>query len=226
MAKQTKAGPPPSNRIAPLVGPITPVEPNRALIEDGWVPYQDGDGLLPDWTPWTLWMKTAITATGEVIITGLMIDPRDTYDGPVTDQRITTQQLRGLPLSILLTEASMLHALRRDDTAAFMEALKAQVTSARIRRLAEQRRERAREVGEDQERLEFASAVYRAARSGRVAGGPRRAVARLMGVSLRTVDRLLAEARDEGFLPPWDGAQGKHGKPSQGDDSTEKGATK
>jgi transposase len=44
------------------------------------------------------------------------------------------------------------------------------------------------------------------------ATSPRRHVAEQMGVSTTTVDRLLAQARKEGFLERYDGGQGKHGK--------------
>lgn len=42
---------------------------------------------------------------------------------------------------------------------------------------------------------------------------PRKYVAEAMDVSLTSVDRYLRQAREEGYLPPYDGPQGKHGKP-------------
>ena len=60
--------------------------------------------------------------------------------------------------------------------------------------------------------LRRVSDYYREAQRNSGSGGPRRYIANFLGVSLTTVDRLLREARSEGFLEPYDGAQGKHGK--------------
>lgn len=75
----------------------------------------------------------------------------------------------------------------------------------RLRRIT-----RTEEVGTEQERLEWASHIYRLA----VALGepPRPTVAKALGVSVRTVDRLLADSRKRGLLEAYQGGQGKHGK--------------
>lgn len=68
--------------------------------------------------------------------------------------------------------------------------------------------------------LQLASDYYRDALRDPDTVSPRKYVAEVMGVSLTTVDRYLRQARSEGYLAPYGGPQGKHGKPAAEDGNT------
>lgn len=200
------------------------------MAGDKWVTIPADGTPLPEWGGWTISVQLAAMPDGTVAPIGLHITPRDDYDGSRRDQRLTTEKMRRFPLGYV-TDAAKTQVLT-DPTekvlaehdaaiaAAALAADRAQERSARLkkkveRRDAEQYAARVAEVGEKQARLERVAMLYRAAQYRPLGtGGPRKEVADALGLSPRTVDKLLAEARRTGVLEPYDGPQGKHGKPT------------
>lgn len=174
------------------------------------------DGGLPGWEPWQVGVRVQRMPDGELAITGLRIEPFDDFDGRLRDQQLTAAQLRTLPLRLLLSVAARNEAFQEGDMDAFanhvLEGLgivQAEADSAR-------ESDRAQVVGERQARLERVAALYLRVQGRPEVSGPRKFIAESLGVSVGTVDRLLREARTKGILPPYDGAQGKHGKEKAG----------
>lgn len=168
---------------------------------------------LDAWDPWHVSVRVATMPDGSPAITGLVLDPRDDFEGSVREQRITAERLRRLPMRHILASALVQRAISQDLGVEVVRRLDGEAFGAAIRdRNRERRLIREKEVGTDQERLEWAAQVYEWTVS--VGQAPRPAVANALGVSVRTVDRLLAEARRRGLLTRYQGAQGKYGKDS------------
>lgn len=108
-------------------------------------------------------------------------------------------------------------ALLADAVVAKSEAFDALLASQRAKAnedLDAQVRQAYRDGGwsEREINLQRAADYYREALQLPEVVSPRKHVAESMSVSLTTVDRLLRQARTDGYLPPYDGPQGKHGK--------------
>jgi hypothetical protein len=183
---------------------------------------------LPNWEPWHIEVLLGTMQDGTVGPIGLRIEPRADVDVTPEDQRLTLEKLRRFPIGYATEAAKALApgnlsdrtdaAWRAEMAALDSQAARLRAVTRRDKARAQERAEReweARvvEVGERQARLERVSMLYRLVQErplGR--GGARKEIAQIMGVSVTTVDRLLRDARSEGFLEPYGGAQGKHGK--------------
>ena len=171
---------------------------------------------LPGLEPWTIHVLLGPMPDGTMAPIGLRIDPRDDYDGSLRDQRVKQQMLRSFPIGPITSAA--IADLPEADYGAQLAAradalmLQADVLRGRMRDDATEVEARiTREIGPRKARLVIASGHYRVAlETG--AASPRRYVAEQMGVSPTTVDRLLRDARKEGFLERYAGGQGKHGE--------------
>jgi hypothetical protein len=191
----------------------TPGDPKRFVPpeydEREWA-YIDGE--LPGWEPWQVGARVRRMPDGEMALIGLRIEPLDDFEGGLREQQITAAQLRSLPIRFLLSQAAIQEAFKTGDLTDFAELVLDGWAIAQDEMDDTRERDRAEVVGERQARLERVAALYQRARALPRRGGPRRAIASALGVSVGTVDRLLREARAKGILAPYDGNQGRHGK--------------
>jgi hypothetical protein len=131
--------------------------------------------------PWDVQVHLTDLPDGNRVVTGLQLNPHMGY--PVSEQKLTRSRF----LSIRIGEVKE-------------RALK---TLYRLRPLP------VIPVPRDSTRLQEAAHLYLEA--GRLGKPPRAFVARRMGVSKTTVDRLFREARKAGVLAAYSGSQGKWG---------------
>ncbi len=192
----------------------------KADWDGDWVGYKVP---LRGWEPWTVLARVEAMPDGTVALVGLRIEPRDDYDGSMYDQQLTATQLRSLPVGALKHFAAAWFYVRsqlspdeaREPFHLHLEASHAQLQSslldeylATVEEGVAMRKQRGSVT---EAHLFEVSALYKLAeRLGE--SNIRLFVAEHAGMSIRTVDRRLADARRTGLLPPYRHAQGKHGK--------------
>ena len=130
-----------------------------------------------DW-PWTITLLAGVV-DGAPRLLGLQLIPR--RDRTDSELVVTAQALRRLPLRRLTRGA--IEMKRLDFGQAVSEALRSE--------------------SRDPDHFGNVARVYRQARESGREGGPRAAIAQLWGVSEKTVDRWIREARQRGDLEPW-----------------------
>lgn len=187
------------------------------------------DEAIPDWEPWDIHIDLGTMPDGTVAPIGLTIKAREDYDGSRRDQRLTVAKLRRFPLGLVTAAAKHASYEGSDEWERVRLLGDAVLARADAQLLAHEQRmgdfaadldARVRQVYRDgglTEReitLQRAADYYREAQRDPDTKSPRQYVAAAMGVSPRTVDVYLADARKEGYLEPYDGPQGKHGKPT------------
>jgi len=154
---------------------------------------------LPD-GPWRLLGHVSVN-DGTSRLTGLLVLPRDDYDGPVRDQELTADRVRRLPLRQITAAAALARAAVEDEI---------DEANAHLTDLTTATKESLRVRGQ-QETLQVISALYRMGE--RLSPKtPRRYVISQTNYTPGHVDRLIRAARKQGLLTRFPGGQGRHGK--------------
>lgn len=158
------------------------------LLEGGWVHLSDP---LPGWEAFTVDLRADLV-NGEPRITGVRIEP--TADANPRDAVLTANRLRTLPVATLAAPAYHWANLKPGTVTDLVEALtgSAQAVAAKPRRKGHGPVTTAEDV----------ATLYARARLHGEA--PRAAVCRQLGISSRTADRYISEARRKGLLAPYD----------------------
>lgn len=186
-------------------------------------------GPLPSWEPWKVSVMIRKMPDGIAAI-GLLIAPDENYEGGgITSQRITTNRLRTFPIGLAVQQARYESAKDRP------EAAEAQAEIERLTQIAklneeieaskeDERRHQAladyaweqyaKDLDPRRALLEKAAMLYEIAFEDPETTSPRAYVAERLGKKPATIDVYLREARKAGILAPYEGPQGKHGKPA------------
>lgn len=160
--------------------------PDLEMIEDGWLGVND----LPGWEGFRVKVKAG-RLNGEPRIVGLVLEPRE--GAAAADVALSQVRLKTLPLGPLARAAHALAVLRPDTLPDLAAAVRALATAAT---------EGTREDPRQATTPEQVARVYTEARNAGLA--PRAAVCDALGISSRTADRYVAEARRRGLLAPYD----------------------
>jgi len=180
-----------------------------AYDEFAWL-YLD-PGALEGWEAWSLGVKVQPLPGGQLIITGIRIEPFEEHDGRVSDQHLSTSKLRTLPLKVLLAQASMDVSFREANMPEFSLKVREGLRAMEQHQIENDFERNQREIGLKKAQLMRVASLYRNALRWPDFGGPREQIAETLSVSKVTVDRQLRESRKQGFLAAFDGKQAKHG---------------
>lgn len=162
------------------------------LLEDGWVQLVDP---LPGWETFAVDLRADLV-NGEPRITGIRLEPRE--GTPKRDAVLTANRLRTFPVTALAAAAYHWSHLSPATIADLVDALTASGEA-----LAAQPRRKGR--GPITTAADVAQVYARARLQGEA---PRAAVCAQLGISSRTADRYISEARRRGLLPPYDNREG------------------
>jgi len=185
-----------------------------------WVPpaYDESDwhyldpGALIGWEAWSVGVKIQSLPDGQLIITGVRIEPFDEHDGKIRDQQLTSAKLRTLPLRILLAQASLQSAILDADMSGIQSKVLEKLRATQQYEIDHAFEENKKEIGPKKAQLQRIASLYHHALNWPGWGGPRDQIAKALGISKVTVDRQLQESRKQGFLPAFEGKQAKHGQ--------------
>lgn len=174
--------------------------------EDGWILIAQGDEDMPH----TIRVKVDELPDGRPIITGLMLDPTkpDDFGGYLRDQEINTAMLSRFPTRSVLTAAISLDVIASEGN--LLQGVRALIADLGVA-AEDDGLDEVDATGTDRDRriVEAVRAYSEAVRSGDPA--PRQYAAEETGLSARTIDEYLSEARKRGWLKPYQGPQAKHG---------------
>jgi hypothetical protein len=163
----------------PRPRPVPPVD----FLADGWVSLVDP---LPGWEAFTVDLRADLV-NGEPRLTGLRLEPRK--GARATDAVLTVNRLRTFPAGAF---AASVYHLTHLTPVTLPEAVEALQDTAEALARHGRRTTSAEQVAH----------LYSAARKRGEA--PRAAVCEALGISSRTADRYIGEARRRGLLPPYD----------------------
>ena len=161
-------------------------------LEGGWVQLVDP---LPGWEAFTVDLRADLV-NGEPRVTGLRIEPRQGVSK--RDAVLTANRLRTFPVAALAASAYHWAHLTPRTLPDLVDAL----TNSAGAMAAQPRRKGHGPVTS----AEDVARVYARARLHGQA--PRAAVCAHLGISSRTADRYISEARRRGLLPPYDNREG------------------
>jgi hypothetical protein len=154
------------------------------LTGDGWVTFQ---GTIQGWESHIVHVRAVVVDGDGPRVVGLRIEPRF-GEVAVADAVLTSNRLRGLPVTSLASKAVAMNHLDIAEAAKTLEAIKG--------------RERKTSYGRNRSSsAEEVADVYVLAQKSGIA--PRSAVCDALHMSSRTADRYIKQARNLGLIPPY-----------------------